>query len=277
MNKMKAVPVYQLLVEYLKKGFSVLDADIQAEIITFIRSQQNQNGAFNDRAGNPDLYYSLFGLWLSMATAQKDLLAKLHTFSSDIDLSGKGPVEQLALALIKAELGPESNKQSVFSLLKMLYQQGKNISLSYRFFLFALLVDAVGKNKVFYYLPARIYLLFYQPKPDFPCSLVAAFTYARKMMSLSVQKSVKLIMKYYVQSGGFKAFDTTTSGDMLSTAVALFVLKEIEADLRLIRPATLDFVQNNYFNGAFLSGDGDETLDLEYTFYGLLALGSLVK
>jgi len=96
-------------------------------------------------------------------------------------------------------------------------------------------------------------------------------------LGLSVQKSVKLIMKYYVQSGGFKAFDTTTSGDMLSTAVALFVLKEIEADLRLIRPATLDFVQNNYFNGAFLSGDGDETLDLEYTFYGLLALGSLVK
>ena len=156
-------------------------------------------------------------------------------------------------------------------------QQGKNISLSYRFFLFALMVDAVGKNKAFYYFMARIYLLFYQPKPDFPCSLAAAFAYARKMLGLKVHKLQQLVMNYYVESGGFKAFDTTSNRDMLSTAVALFVLKEIDADLRLIRPSTLEFVQNNYFEGAFWSGDGDETKDLEYTFYGLLALGSLVN
>lgn len=277
MIKSKTVPVYQLLVEYLKKGFSILDSEIQQEVITFIRSQQNQNGAFNDRAGNPDLYYSLFGLWLSMATKQTDSLSKLKEYSSIIDLQRQGPVEQMALILIKAELMPETKKRSVFSLIKMLNRQGKNISLSYRFFLFALLVDAVGKNKAFYYFLARIYLVFYHPKTDFPCSLVAAFVYARKMLGLSIQKAKKLLMNYYVQSGGFKAFDTTSNSDMLSTAVALFVLEETGNDLRLIRPATLDFVQNNYFEGAFWSGDGDQTKDLEYTFYGLLALGSLVN
>ncbi|WP_167615249.1 prenyltransferase/squalene oxidase repeat-containing protein [Maribellus sediminis] len=277
MNKSKTVPVYQLLVEYLKKGFSVLDTDIQQEIITFVRSQQNQNGGFNDRAGNPDLYYSLFGLWLSLATGQNESLSKLKKYCSGIELPGQGPVEQMALILTKAALEPKTKRRSVFSLLRMLNQQGKNISLWYRFFLFALLVDALGKNKTFYYFLARIYLIFFHPKPDFPCSLVAAFTYARKMMGLPLQKSHKLVMNYYVKSGGFKAFDTTSNSDMLSTAVALFVLKEIAADLRLIRPATLGFVQNNYFEGAFLSGDGDETKDLEYTFYGLLALGSLVN
>ena len=33
--------------------------------------------------------------------------------------------------------------------------------------------------------------------------------------------------------------------------------------------------QQNFSNGAFLSGDGDTTTDAEYTFYGLLALGVL--
>ncbi|MFA5330143.1 MAG: hypothetical protein WC384_20280 [Prolixibacteraceae bacterium] len=36
-------------------------------------------------------------------------------------------------------------------------------------------------------------------------------------------------------------------------------------------------IPENYANGAFLSGDGDLTEDLEYTFYGLLALGVLVN
>ena len=62
---------------------------------------------------------------------------------------------------------------------------------------------------------------------------------------------------------------------MLSTAVALFALNYAESDLRLLKPACLDFIQQNFADGAFLSGDGDQTADLEYTFYGLLALGVL--
>jgi hypothetical protein len=275
MSRSKHVPVYLLLVNTLRQSFMVLDPVIQQEIITFIRSQQHHTGAFTDRAGNPDLYYSLFGLWLSLATEQAEQIAKLKRFLAVGEPENQGPVEQIALHLIKAEILPGKSKKSVISLLRMLNRQGKNISLSYRFFLFALLVDAVGKNKGLYYFLGRIWLFFYTPKNDFPCSLVAAFAYARKMLGLKQNKLHKKLLQFSLDSGGFKAFKTTSNSDMLSTGVALFVLKENDADLRLIRPATLDFVQNNYFEGAFLSGDGDETRDLEYTFYGLLALGSL--
>ncbi len=277
MNRSKDLPVYRLLVETLQRGFKVLDSKVQQEIVTFIHSQQNKKGAFSDRAGNPDLYYSLFGLWLSLATKQTTLTNKLKGFLLTVEQEKQGPVEQMALALIEAELLPGDQQKSIFSLLQMLNRQGKNISSSYRFFLFALLVDAVGKNKAFYYFIGRIWLWFYQPKNDFPCSLWAAFTYARKMLGLKVQKSQQQLLQFALESGGFKAFENMPNGDMLSTAVALFVLKETAADLRIIAPATLELVQANYFEGAFLSGDGDETKDLEYTFYGLLALGSLVK
>jgi len=62
---------------------------------------------------------------------------------------------------------------------------------------------------------------------------------------------------------------------MLSTAVALFALNYVDYDLRLLKPSCLDFIGQNFSDGAFLSGDGDPTADVEYTFYGLLALGVL--
>ena len=95
---------------------------------------------------------------------------------------------------------------------------------------------------------------FYQPKNDFPCSLWAAFTYARKMLGLKVQKSQQQLLQFALESGGFKAFENTANSDMLSTAVTLFVLNETDADLRLITPTTLEFVQANYNGGAFFVG-----------------------
>ena len=134
MNRSKDLPVYRLLVETLQRGFKVLDSKVQQEIVTFIHSQQNKKGAFSDRAGKPDLYYSLFGLWLSLATKQTTLTNKLKGFLLTVEQEKQGPVEQMALALIEAELLPGDQQKSIFSLLQMLNRQGKNISSSYRFF-----------------------------------------------------------------------------------------------------------------------------------------------
>jgi len=97
------------------------------------------------------------------------------------------------------------------------------------------------------------------------------------MMNQDGSKETELLMSFACESGGFKAFAHLDQADMLSTAVALFALKFTGSDLRLLKPACLDFIQSNYFDGAFLSGDGDPTADVEYTFYGLLALGVLAK
>jgi hypothetical protein len=82
-------------------------------------------------------------------------------------------------------------------------------------------------------------------------------------------------MQYFEKGKGFKVFPEQGNADLLSTAVSLFGLKKIGADLRIVSPVCLDLVQQNYDNGAFLSGDGDSSRDLEYTFYGLLTLGVL--
>ncbi len=108
-----------------------------------------------------------------------------------------------------------------------------------------------------------------------PCSEIAAKVFLQKMMKQEGSIQQVLLHSFACESGGFKAFAHLKSADMLSTAVALFALNYADCDLRLLKPNGLDFIQSNFSDGAFLSGDGDLTADVEYTFYGLLALGVL--
>ena len=271
------IPVHRLLITYLKKGFEVLDQQAQQEIIVFLKQSQHTDGGFTDRAGYPDLYYSLFGSWLAQATGQEILLDKLKSYIEKQNAETLGVVEQMALLLIRSDLEKDSAEISAGKLFKLFFQQGKNIHLSYRFFLFTLVFDAIGKRKQLYYFIARIGLYFYKSKSDFPSSLMAALLFARKKLGLRHEKSKQKLLDFALESGGFKSFLNIKNADMLSTGVALFSLAETKADLRLLKPASLGFIQENFIQGAFLSGDGDQTRDLEYTFYGLLALGSLVK
>lgn len=272
-----SIPVHRVLISYLRKGFEVLDDKAQNELFRFLQESQHKDGGFKDRAEFPDLYYSLFGCWMAQATDQKDLLQNLRQYIASQQETELGIVERMALILIRSDLNKQSKKYSIIRLFKMLRRDGKNLNLSYQFFLFTLVIDTVGKSQNLFYFFARIVLFFYHPKNDLPCSLFAALVFARKKVGLSVRKQQQQLLDFAIENGGFKAFHHVQNSDMLSTGVALFSLVETDADLRLLKPATLDFIQNNYSTGAFLSGDGDHTRDLEYTFYGLLALGSLVN
>lgn len=74
------------------------------------------------------------------------------------------------------------------------------------------------------------------------------------------------------ETGGFYASEQAPIPDMLSTAVALFTLKFLGEK---VADAT-DFIQAHWLDtGGFMPTLMDEYSDVEYAFYGLLALGSL--
>ena len=83
------------------------------------------------------------------------------------------------------------------------------------------------------------------------------------------------VMSFYRANGGFTALTNAPSTDLLSTAVALFALHFTGCDLRLIRPDCFIFIDGLYRNGGFRANTLDNEIDVEYTFYGLLALGAL--
>src|SRR3954468_21877354 len=76
--------------------------------------------------------------------------------------------------------------------------------------------------------------------------------------------------------GGFRASPDAPLPDLLSTATALHALSALQAPLDSIKESCLDFIDTLWTNeGSFHGHWGDDHLDVEYTFYGLLALGNL--
>lgn len=268
-------PVIHQFVSEIENGFSLLDEASRAEVIAFVKSQQHNSGAFSNRAGNPDWYYSLFGSWLSVALQLEQQQKSLRKFTSSVLPAPVKVIDKFSCLLINRILGNDVKKPSLFELIGWIRKGGQNLNTAYQFFLFMLSFDALyGKNRLAYG-GVRLFLNFYKPTGNLPCSFYASLLLARFLTGKKLSGEVAVLMDYFENGKGFKVFPEHDTADLLSTAVALFVLKKVGADLRLVIPDCLNLVQDNYENGAFLSGDGDSSKDLEYTFYGLLTLGLL--
>jgi hypothetical protein len=190
-----------------------------------------------------------------------------------------GFIEKCCLILLQKEFNIKrfSRIKALFVLVKSFSKERHSINLSYRSFVMFLTLDAVLPFPGILKYGAGRMLKRTQVDLDSPCSEIAARVFLLNMMNQDGSKDQELLKSFACETGGFKSYQHLQQADMLSTAVALFALNFAGGDLRLFKPACLDFIQGNFVEGAFLSGDGDQTKDLEYTFYGLLALGVLAR
>ncbi|BBE19237.1 hypothetical protein AQPE_3413 [Aquipluma nitroreducens] len=285
------------MIALLRNALNLLDEQGREEVLKFLMSQQNPDGGFQDRGGRSDLYYSLFGglmlgAWGSGQRARslksEDLLPEREALEGAILKLSKfiaqqqnsevpGFIEKCCLVLLQKELNSGQNSQirAMISLGKSFWKERRSINLSYRGFVLFLILDAVLPFRSSLKFGAKRMLARTTIDQHSPCSEVAARVFLQKMMNQDGSKDQELLKSFACEMGGFKAFAHLNNADMLSTAVALFALSYSVYDLRLLKPSCLDFIEQNFAGGAFLSGDGDPTADVEYTFYGLLALGVL--
>lgn len=281
-------PLYRQMIDLLRNALLLLDEQGREEVTHFVLSQQNPDGGFRDRGGRSDLYYSLFGMMILKVSPlnlpMRDLengdgaLYQLQQYIvSQTSSKNPGFIEQCCLVLLQKELktGRLPRIKSIISLCGSFWKERKSINLSYRSFVLFLTLDAVLPFRGFLKMAAKRMLTQTMVDANSPCSEIAAKVFLQKMVNRDGAKDQELLKSFACEPGGFRAFLHLQQADMLSTAVALFALNYAESDLRLLKPACFDFIQQNFADGAFLSGDGDQTADLEYTFYGLLALGVL--
>lgn len=82
---------------------------------------------------------------------------------------------------------------------------------------------------------------------------------------------VEWIQQRQDETGGFYASEQAPIPDLLSTAVGLFTLRLIGKEVKDATP----FIEAHWLdNGGFAPTIYDDYSDVEYVFYGLLALGS---
>lgn len=298
------------MIALVRNAILVLDEQGREEVLQFIHANQNADGGFRDRGGRSDLYYSLFGMMLLRAAGsrepgtgnmekgegrkEKRANLALEPHSKLITLSifklkqfaGKqkpaevsGFIERCCLVLLQKELKVNrySRFQSLWSLARAFIKERHSINLSYRSFVLFLTINGVFPFPSIFKAVLRKILTQTAVDQQSPCSEVAAEVFLVKLLNYDGSEEQELLTTFALESGGFKAFAHLDNADMLSTAVALFALTYAGHDVRLIMPSCLEFIQQNYYEGAFLSGDGDQTADVEYTFYGLLALGVLAN
>ena len=259
----------------LQKSMGLLEPEMLFEIQAFILRKQTAEGGFADRAGKCDLYYSLFGYYAAevlLITEVKEPLRKYVKKTVDeIALSG---VHLYCGAILYAKLfGFDDTSKRLRKQVKTDVKQTKNQQSEYTNFLGILalyyLEDFAGILRIL-----RSYKSFRFPE-TLPCPVMAAKTILLETAGKPDKSAANKLLAFYRGKGGFAALKQAPAEDLLSTAVALYALHFIDADIRLIKPECLSFIDGLYDNGGFLSMPVDVETDVEYTFYGLLGLGAL--
>ncbi len=281
---------------------SMLDEAAKNLIGSYFKSKLTPEGGFADKIGNPDLYYSLFGLscsyilqlnlpfsntkeWLdsfipeNLGLIELSSLAKCYSILSILN-SSKPEISNEKIKNIARAANRFRTENNSFSL------NGKGPGAPYSVFLAMNLFQDLGleiENVSSLKLALKNYL---QPDGRFADpngsgagilnSTVAGLLCWRQFTGEILPQSVDWINGQRCRSGGFKADPKAQLPDMLSTAVALFALKICKTDFSSFFKKSREFVQDHWTSdGSFSATLLDEEGDCEYTYYGLLSLGAV--
>jgi hypothetical protein len=243
----------------------------------FLRRQVTVDGAFGDREGRSDLYYTVFGMEGLLALRQEPEWDQLSVW-----LRGFGGGEGLdfvhlcclarcwnAVPVAAGKLSPE-DRTGILDRLDGWrsgdggFNQRKGAERCTADCLAALRTPDGG-----YANEAGI------PVGTTP-AVAAAVALHRHLRRTPDAAAGQWLLAQIHPEGGFKAMPGAPLPDLLSTAVALHALDGMQVSFAAHKDALLDFVDTLWSaDGGFHGHWADDALDVEYTYYGLLALGHL--
>lgn len=270
-----------------------------ARVEHFVRAQQAEDGGFRGRDGRSDLYYTSFGVdalsALKAETPGEGLRAYLESFGGGEDLDF---VHLCCLVRLWSALAPVADPKLLTEMLSRVesFRSGDG---GY---------DAASRGaragSVYGCLLGYGAYADHGRNPPRPAELTgcldglrtgdgawsndalirvgsvpaaaAAVTLCRSLAHPVPVETVDWLLGCQDVQGGFRAFPGAPMPDLLSTAVALHALAGLQADLTPVRESCLEFLDTLWTSeGGFHGNWTDDVLDVEYTYYGLLALGHL--
>jgi prenyltransferase beta subunit len=259
----------------LQKSTTIINVEIREEIKNHIRKSVTTDGGFADRGGKSDIYYSLFGGMVAEALSVQEVIAPLKNYVKRV--VEEEPLKDVSLfcgAILYAKLHRiDTNTNLLRQQVEKELIKSKENNSGYHYFMGLLALYYLQDYR--FILKLKKQIKKFSNKSDAPCSLAAAEAVINRTLAKSVMESEIKLKVFYRGNGGFVALPKAPIPDLLSTAVALYALHFIDSDLTNIKPECLNFIDGLYLNGGFRATDLDFDIDIEYTFYGLLALGTL--
>ncbi len=268
----------------------------------FFAKHQAEDGGFTGRTGQSDLYYTVFGMDGLIALERTPDYERLAKYVAGFgDGEGLDFVHLCCLARCWSELekqgaGSDYDHDSLLSRINAYRSKDHGFNArkdsesgtAYGAFLaVGAHQDLGGAVKQEMRLVQSLKLLEREDggwanEPSMGMSstnsTAAAVTVLRNLnMPLNPGTISEYLFSQIHEQGGFLAAPMAPMPDLLSTATTLHALSGLQIDLRKpAKEACLDFIDTLWTNeGAFHGNWSDEYLDVEYTSYGLLALGHL--
>ena len=281
------------ILDTLQQGKNRLSSEAQKRIVSFVKSQLTENGSFMDKNGKADLYYTLFGLMLAYILRLK-INTRLTEQWLDKQSSKQSDLVYYA-AFIRSRMLCELLKTGklIFALRQLFksnqilpdftdYPHGDKFSPYSQFLLVSLKedlgIDTMAHQEILTSLSIFRhknggFCNFKGSKQATTNATVAALAVQGQLDGYWNNKDVEYLYSLQEENGGFYANSSALIPDLLSTATALFILKCIGITPRINAD---DFIDAHWLSsGGFCATLLDESSDVEYTFYGLLALGAL--
>lgn len=261
--------------EVLKRSLNVLNATVVTDIKKYLKNSQTVSGGFADKAGKPDLYYTVFGLYLANTLGLENLLTSAYSYlETEIKENNTAGVYLYCAAILYSKLGTDpALKHYLQQKVRQSLKEQLNKQPAYNAFLSLLACYYMEDYKGLYQI--RNQIKTFNREASLPCPVTAALLVLQKSFNKPVNHLINEVFSFYDGKNGFRATHKTPVPDLLSTAVALYALSFAGADLREIKPDCLAFIDSLFYKGGFCSNTIDQDTDIEYTFYGLLALGAL--
>lgn len=265
---------------------------------SFVRSQMNGDGGFQNRAGDSDLYYTVFGLE-SLIALRAELPAEriAQYLSSFGDGNGLDFVHLACLGRCWAGVNRSLAGVLADGILARVEQfrtpdGGYNQSpdspdgTAYAAFLAMgvyqdLRREAPDSDRLLRHLVSLRaadggYSNFAGASAGLTPATAAVATLLRQFGCDPEEALATWLLARALPSGGFFAVPEAPIPDLLSTATALHALSGLRIPLAGLREPCLDFIDSLWTNrGGFFGHWSDDAIDTEYTYYALLSLGHL--
>jgi hypothetical protein len=261
----------------LENSVSMLDPEMISEIRLFILGRQNTDGGFADRGGKSDIYYSLFGCFVAEALGMTEMMEPLKKYvKSIVAKNNLIDVHLFCGTILYAKLvGRDSTSKKLKGQVYQTLRAKNECHQEYTGFLGILSLYYLGDYIILWRMVHRYRSM--SVTNEIPCPVLAALFILKEIGGGTHPELVDRLVSLYRGKGGFVALQRTPMEDLLSTAVALYALNFLNADRRMMKPECLAFIDGLYSGGGFVATSFDHIPDVEYTFYGLLGLGSLYE
>ncbi len=282
------------LMQTLQAGKERMNTTALERVVRFVNSQRTADDLFVNKSGEADLYYTSFGWLLSYVLGIRLDVDKMNAYLEEVetetldlvhyaaymrcqmlcDLMRKGMI-RFTLSMLRAipvrdlstfKVVPHQDSKAPYTqfVWLSLLEDTQNEIENRQQVLNDLSAYQVGKGG---------YTNLKGHEVASTNATAAALMIKGQLETYKPSPAVYQLGQMQEVIGGFKAVKESPIPDLLSTATALFALRSYGVEPRY---QAADFVEAHWLeSGGFAATLMEDESDVEYVFYGLLALGSV--